>query len=77
MGHDCATQKRSEGRMLSIADPEYQPESNWCLLHEYAPGHTSLTVRRFLAKNNACVLNYPLYSPDLAPVTTPSSQNIR
>ncbi|UYV82258.1 hypothetical protein LAZ67_21001480 [Cordylochernes scorpioides] len=39
----------------------------WCLLHDNAPSHSSLIVRRFLAKNNVCVLNHPPYSPDLAP----------
>ncbi|GFX01838.1 hypothetical protein TNCV_370271 [Trichonephila clavipes] len=32
-----------------------------------SPSHTFLVVRRFLAKNNVCVLNPPPYSPDLAP----------
>ncbi|UYV80240.1 hypothetical protein LAZ67_18002128 [Cordylochernes scorpioides] len=45
---------------------EYRDEDSWCLLHDNAPSHSSLTVRRFLAKNNVCVLNHPPYSPDLA-----------
>ncbi|UYV68744.1 hypothetical protein LAZ67_6000635 [Cordylochernes scorpioides] len=47
--------------------PEYRDEDSWCLLHDNAPRHSSLIVRRFLAKNNVCVLNHPPYSPDLAP----------
>ncbi|UYV67133.1 hypothetical protein LAZ67_4004027 [Cordylochernes scorpioides] len=38
---------------------EYRDEDSWCLLHDNAPSHSSLTVRRFLAKNNVCVLNHP------------------
>ncbi|GFX68623.1 mariner Mos1 transposase [Trichonephila clavipes] len=53
-------------RIRSIR-PEYRTESSWCLLHDNAPSYTSLVVRRFLAKNNVCVLNYPPYSPNLAP----------
>ncbi|UYV60991.1 hypothetical protein LAZ67_1003019 [Cordylochernes scorpioides] len=45
---------------------QYRDEDSWCLLHDNAPSHSSLTVRRFLAKNNVCVLNHPPYSPDLA-----------
>jgi len=47
--------------------PEYQDESSWCLLHDNAPSHNLLIVRRFLVKNRVCVLNHPPYSPDLAP----------
>ncbi|UYV71195.1 hypothetical protein LAZ67_8002127 [Cordylochernes scorpioides] len=32
--------------------PEYRDEDSWCLLHDNAPSHSSLIVRRFLAKNN-------------------------
>ena len=42
------------------------PET-WSLLHDNAPSHTSLIVYQFLARNQVCVLNYPAYSPDLAP----------
>ncbi|UYV73579.1 hypothetical protein LAZ67_10004142 [Cordylochernes scorpioides] len=58
--------KRLIARIRRIR-PEYRDEDSWCLLHDNAPSHSSLIVRRFLAKNNVCVLNHPPYSPDLAP----------
>ncbi|UYV78806.1 hypothetical protein LAZ67_16002852 [Cordylochernes scorpioides] len=58
--------KRLIARIRRIR-PEYRNEDSWCLLHDNAPSHSSLIVRRFLAKNNICVLNHPPYSPDLAP----------
>ncbi|UYV73952.1 hypothetical protein LAZ67_11001570 [Cordylochernes scorpioides] len=58
--------KRLIARIRRIR-PEYRNEDSWCLLHDNAPSHSSLIVRRFLAKNNVCVLNHPPYSPDLAP----------
>ncbi|UYV80229.1 hypothetical protein LAZ67_18002090 [Cordylochernes scorpioides] len=58
--------KRLIARIRRIR-PEYRDEDSWCLLHDNAPSHSSLIVRRFLAKNNVCVLNQPPYSPDLAP----------
>jgi len=58
--------KRLMSRIRRIL-PEYKDESSWCLLHDNAPSHTSLIVRRFLTKNSVCVLNHPPYSPDLAP----------
>ncbi|GFU86580.1 mariner Mos1 transposase [Trichonephila clavipes] len=45
--------------------PEDRTESSWCLKHDNAPNPTSLLVRQFLAKNNVCVFNHPLYSPEL------------
>lgn len=47
--------------------PEYKDPGSWCLLHDNAPSHTSLIVKRFLARNNVCVMNHSPYSPDLAP----------
>jgi histone-lysine N-methyltransferase SETMAR len=47
--------------------PEYRDPESWSLLHDNAPSHNSLIVRRFLARNQVCVLNHPPYSPDLAP----------
>ncbi|GFX11326.1 putative DD34D transposase [Trichonephila clavipes] len=41
-------------------------KAGWCLLHDNAPSHTSLIVRRVFARNNVYMLNHPLYSPDLA-----------
>ncbi|UYV65965.1 hypothetical protein LAZ67_3006016 [Cordylochernes scorpioides] len=58
--------KRLIARIRRIR-PEYHDEDSWCLLHDNAPSHSSLIVRRFLAKNNVCVLNHSPYSPDLAP----------
>ncbi|UYV70034.1 hypothetical protein LAZ67_7001543 [Cordylochernes scorpioides] len=58
--------KRLIARIRRIR-PEYRDEDSWCLLHDNAPSHFSLIVRRFLAKNNVCVLNHPQYSPNLAP----------
>ena len=46
---------------------EYCDPDTWFLLHDNAPSHTSLIVRQVLARNKVCVLNQPLYSPDLAP----------
>jgi transposase len=36
-------------------------------LDDNAPGHWSVLVKDFLAKNNVKTLEYPPYSPDLAP----------
>ncbi|UYV79428.1 USP2, partial [Cordylochernes scorpioides] len=58
--------KRLIARIRRIR-PEYRDEDSWCLLHDNAPSHSSLIVRRFLAKNNVCVLNHPPYSLYLAP----------
>jgi transposase len=37
------------------------------LLHDNAPAHRSVLVKKFIAKNNMTILEYPLYSPDLVP----------
>jgi len=37
------------------------------LLHDNAPGHRSVLVNNFLAKNNMITLEHPPYSPLLAP----------
>ncbi|XP_025268578.1 histone-lysine N-methyltransferase SETMAR-like [Camponotus floridanus] len=58
--------KRLMGRIRRIR-PEYQDPESWSLLHDNAPSHNSLIVRKFLARNQVCVLNHPPYSPDLAP----------
>ena len=52
--------KRLLARIRRIR-PEYRDESSWCFLHDNGPPHTSLIVRRLLAKNNVCVLNHPPY----------------
>ncbi|UYV74742.1 hypothetical protein LAZ67_12000763 [Cordylochernes scorpioides] len=46
--------------------PDLWKNKNWLLHHDYAPAHTSLLVRDFLAKNNPLMMLQP-YSPDLAP----------
>ena len=40
---------------------------DWVLQHDYAPPHTALSIREFLAKKNIPVLPHPPYSLDLAP----------
>jgi histone-lysine N-methyltransferase SETMAR len=34
----------------------------------WAPDHTALSVREFLATKQITVLEHPAYSPDLAPI---------
>ncbi|XP_011166492.1 histone-lysine N-methyltransferase SETMAR-like [Solenopsis invicta] len=58
--------KRLMARIRRIR-PDYQDPNSWTLLHDNAPSHKSLSVCQFLARNQVCVLNYPPYSPDLAP----------
>jgi hypothetical protein len=41
--------------------------NTWFLHHNYAPSHTSIAVKEFLAQNNITMLPHPPYSPDLAP----------
>jgi len=41
---------------------------NGLILHQdNAPAHNALSVKQFLANKNITVLEYPPYSPDLAP----------
>ena len=47
--------------------PEYSAPGSWFLLHDNAPVHRAVAVHEFLARKQACVLNHPLYSPDLSP----------
>ena len=47
--------------------PDLWKNKNWLLHHDNAPAHTSLLVRKFLAKNNALMMPQPPYSPDLVP----------
>ena len=35
--------------------------------HDYAPAHTALSVREFLATKQITAFEHPAYSPDLAP----------
>jgi hypothetical protein len=41
--------------------------NTWLLLHNKAPGHWSLMVKKYLAKHNVTALVHPPYSPDLSP----------
>ena len=42
-------------------------DASWILNHDNAPAHNALSVKRYLAKNNIPLMEYPRYSPDLAP----------
>ena len=37
--------------------------ASWILHHDNAPAHNTLSVKRYLAKNNIQVMEHPLYSP--------------
>jgi histone-lysine N-methyltransferase SETMAR len=39
----------------------------WILHHDNAPAHNALRFREFLAKTSITEMDYPPYSPDLAP----------
>ena len=41
--------------------------NTWILHHDNAPAHAALSVRQFLATKQVTILDYPPYSPDLAP----------
>jgi len=41
--------------------------NSWILHCDNAPAHTALSVREFLATKQITVLEYPAYSPYLAP----------
>ena len=47
--------------------PKLFANNSWILHHENAPAHTALSLREFLATKQIIVLEYPAYSPDLAP----------
>ena len=47
--------------------PDMWKNASWILHHDNAPAHNSLSVKRYLAKNNIPVLEHTPYSPDLAP----------
>ena len=47
--------------------PDLWKNKNWLLHHDNAPAHTSLVLRKFLAKNKTLMMPQPPYSPDLAP----------
>ena len=39
----------------------------WTLHHDNAPDHAALSIGQFIAERNIATLEYPPYSPDLAP----------
>jgi len=47
--------------------PDMWKNASWILHHDNAPAHNTLSVKRYLTKNNIPVMEYPPYSPDLAP----------
>jgi histone-lysine N-methyltransferase SETMAR len=47
--------------------PEKWRNRTWFLLHDNAPGHRSVLVKDFLAKNSVTTLKSPPYYPDLSP----------
>jgi len=47
--------------------PKHFANNSWLLHHDNAPAHKALSVREFLATKQKTVLQYPAYSPDLAP----------
>jgi transposase len=50
--------------------PEKWRTNCWFLLHDNALAHRSVLVKDFLSKNNVRTLEYPPYSPDLAPANS-------
>jgi len=50
---------------------------SWLLQQDNAPAHSALSIQEVLAKNNIAILEQPLYSPNLDPVTFFSSPNSR
>jgi len=47
--------------------PELFANNSWIFHHDNVPSHMALPVREFLATKQITVLEYPAYSPDLAP----------
>jgi transposase len=41
--------------------------NEWFLLHDNAPSHKAIIVKKFLANRNVAILHHPHYSPDRAP----------
>ena len=54
---------------------ELWKNQSWILHNDNAPDHTSMLVRRFLAKNKTVIMPQPPYSPDMAPLNLSFSQN--
>ncbi|GBM51071.1 Histone-lysine N-methyltransferase SETMAR [Araneus ventricosus] len=47
--------------------PEKWATKDWILLHDNAPPHCALIVKKYLAIHSVTTLEHPPYSPDLAP----------
>ena len=47
--------------------PEIWKNGSWVLYQDNMAAHNTLSVKTFLTKHKITVLEYPLYSPDLAP----------
>jgi hypothetical protein len=44
----------------------FREEDSWFLLHNNAPVHSTLIVKRFLANSGAVLISHPTYLPNLA-----------
>ncbi|GBO00561.1 hypothetical protein AVEN_165514-1 [Araneus ventricosus] len=42
--------------------------NDWFLLHDNAPPHRVLIVKKYLSRHSVTTMEHPPYSPDLAPV---------
>ncbi|GBM26742.1 hypothetical protein AVEN_175895-1 [Araneus ventricosus] len=47
--------------------PEKWAINDWLLLHDNAPPHHALIVKKYLARHSVTTMEHPPYSPDLAP----------
>ncbi|GBM34385.1 hypothetical protein AVEN_219081-1 [Araneus ventricosus] len=47
--------------------PEKWATKDWFLLHDNAPPHRALIMKKYLARHSVTTLEHPPYSPDLAP----------
>ncbi|GBM18279.1 hypothetical protein AVEN_147407-1 [Araneus ventricosus] len=47
--------------------PEKWATNDWFLLHDNAPPHRALIVKKYLTRRNITTMEHPPYSPDLAP----------
>jgi hypothetical protein len=64
------------GESVRRKRPGFWPDK-WILHHDNAPAHDALRVREFMAKNSVTKMDYPPYSPDLAPAIFGSFQNLK
>ncbi|GBM48584.1 hypothetical protein AVEN_99017-1 [Araneus ventricosus] len=47
--------------------PEKLATNDWFLLHDIAPSHSALIMKKYLTRHSVTTLEHPPYSPDLAP----------